>query len=258
MPACLYPATRVLLLVLAVLGLAACTTTPPPIGPAIPIVWRESPNFEVRRPNLVILHHTSSSDVARALAALTSTERKVSAHYLIGRDGKIFQLVDERNRAWHAGVSYWGGQTDINSASIGVELDNTGFESYPDVQIQALLALLSDIKARYRIPTANFIGHGDVAPGRKGDPGALFPWKRLAENGFGLWCDIPDQVVPAGFDFPTGLMALGYNPANPASFGAFLSHFVGSPGAEKDDPMRILGLLYCLLRQKSSEGTASL
>jgi N-acetylmuramoyl-L-alanine amidase len=246
------PAGRgALLAMLASACLAACTTAPVPLGPGIPVTWRASPNFEERRPNLVVLHHTSNDNVNRALATLTSPERKVSAHYLIGRDGKIFQLVDERARAWHAGVSYWGGQTDINSASIGIELDNTGFEPYPEAQIAALLILLADLKARYAIPTANFLGHGDVAPGRKEDPNGFFPWKRLAESGFGLWCDIPDPVLPDGFDIPTALMALGYNPANPSSLGAFRSHFV--PGDEGElGSSRLPGILNCLIRHKSA------
>ncbi|MGE5491747.1 MAG: N-acetylmuramoyl-L-alanine amidase [Actinomycetota bacterium] len=232
--------------------LAACSTVPPPVGTPLPSAWRPSPNFDERRPNLVILHHTSDDTVGEALGTLLSPGKKVSAHYLVGRDGSILQLVDERSRAWHAGVSYWGGQTDINSASIGIELDNNGFEPFPEPLLASLLTLLGDIKARYNIPAANFIGHADVAPGRKDDPSRFFPWKRLADSGFGLWCDEPYPVAPAGFDPATGLMALGYNPANPASFPAFRSHFVGNGEGEDPNPARTQGILHCLLRKKAS------
>lgn len=243
---------KALIAVLATAWLAACTTLPPPVGTTLRAAWRPSPNFDERHPNLVILHHTSDDTVWEALGTLLSPDRKVSAHYLVGRDGLIYQLVDERARAWHAGVSYWGGQTDINSASIGIELDNNGFEPFPEAQITALLALLADLKARYNIPAANFVGHADVAPGRKDDPSRFFPWKRLADSGFGLWCDDPYPVAPAGFDLGTGLMALGYNPANPASILAFRSHFVGDGEGEDPNPARTQGILNCLLRKKAS------
>jgi len=237
---------------LASVFLAACTTTPVPVGTGIPAAWRASPNFDERRPNLVILHHTSDDTVEEAMATLTTPWKKVSAHYLVGRDGRIFQLVDERARAWHAGLSYWGGQTDINSSSIGIELDNNGSEPYPEPQLVALLTLLADIKARYGIPAANFIGHADVAPGRKDDPNGFFPWKRLAEQGFGLWCEAPYPAVPDNFDIPTALMALGYNPANPSSLMAFRSHFVrdGAPG--EPELARTMAILHCLVQRKTA------
>lgn len=233
-------------------SLCACTTTPAPVGPGIPAAWRPSPNFDERRPNLVVIHHTSDDTVDEAMATLTAPARKVSAHYLVGRDGAVIQLVDERARAWHAGVSYWGGQTDINSASIGIELDNNGFEPFPEAQITALLALLADLKARYNLPAANFVGHADVAPGRKDDPSSLFPWKRLAESGFGLWCDGPGVAAPENFDLPTGLMALGYNPANTASLAAFRAHFVREDGVGESELARTASVLACLLRQKAA------
>jgi N-acetylmuramoyl-L-alanine amidase len=142
-----------------------------------------SPNFDQRRPNFVILHQTTNATVDKALATLTDPARKVSAHYLIGRDGKSLQLVDESARAWHAGESRWGGMSDLNSASIGIELDNTGDEPFAEPQITALLALLAELRERYRIPAANVLAHGDVAPTRKVDPAATFPgaaWRRPA------------------------------------------------------------------------------
>jgi N-acetylmuramoyl-L-alanine amidase len=177
------------------LAAAACTPVPPRFTPGVPVTRVASPNFDLRRPQFVILHHTSDDTAARALATLTDPARMVSAHYLVARDGTIYQLVDERDRAWHAGTARWGSDSDINSSSIGIELDNDGAEPYPPAQVRALLALLRDLEARYEIPRENFLGHGDVAPGRKIDPGALFPWKVLADHGFGMWCD--DAVTPA-------------------------------------------------------------
>jgi N-acetylmuramoyl-L-alanine amidase len=201
-----------------------------------------SPSFDQRRPQYVILHHTSNPTAAQALATLTDPERMVSAHYLVARDGTIYQLVDERDRAWHAGTSRWGSDTDINSSSIGIELDNTGFEPYPAAQLEALLALLADIEARHGIPRANFLAHGDVAPGRKVDPSADFPWKVLAQHGFGAWCDAP-AVAPAPSVTPAqagaqssdaDLLALfGYDVADPeAATRAFNRHFM----ALEDEP----------------------
>ena len=216
------------------------------------VSWQRSPNFDQRRPNLVIIHHTSNSTSEQALRTLTSPERKVSAHYLIDRDGSIVQLVSESDRAWHAGLSWWGGITDVNSSSIGIELDNTGSEPFADAQIDALLALLTDIRQRYPIPAANFIGHADVAPTRKDDPSPLFPWARLAAAGFGLWCDSPLAPAPDGFDLTLALAALGYDMATPdAALRVFHHHYFGgdeAPSAEQEN-----ALAYCLLQQKGGE-----
>jgi N-acetylmuramoyl-L-alanine amidase len=221
-----------------------------PVRTTLPGEWIASPNFGERRPNFVVLHHTTNATVERALRTLTDPRREVSSHYLIGRDGRLYQLVDERQRAWHAGASYWGGNTDLNSSSIGIELDNTGDEAFPDVQIEILLKLLGDLKARYGIPAANFIGHGDVAPGRKDDPSRWFPWRRLAEHGFGLWCDAPLDGEP--IEPLTGLQAFGYDISRPeAAIAAFRRRFTGQEStAELDIGER--GLLRCLLAKKRS------
>src|SRR5690606_37171317 len=153
-----------------------------------------------RRPGYVILHHTTNDDVERALRTLTDPAREVSAHYVIARTGEVYQLVDERHRAWHAGRSQWGGDYDLNSSSIRIELDNSGDEPFPSAQIDALLRLLADIRSRYGLPPANVLAHADVAPGRKVDPSAWFPWRLLAQHGFGLWCDPPFPPAPEGFD----------------------------------------------------------
>jgi N-acetylmuramoyl-L-alanine amidase len=229
--------------------LVACA--PPPSGQGGGALWQPSPNFDQRRPNFVILHQTSNDSAAKALATLTDPRRKVSAHYLVGRDGAVVQLVDESARAWHAGDSWWGGLSDLNSASIGVELDNTGDEPFAEAQIVALLALLDELRTRHRIPAANFLGHGDVAPGRKVDPSRLFPWQRLAQRGFGLWCESAAAAPPAGFDALLGLRALGYDITAPAvARQAFRRHFLASDD-DTDLASGEQALLHCLLRQKA-------
>lgn len=122
-----------------------------------------------------------------ALRALCDPEREVSAHYLISRTGTIYQLVDEDRRAWHAGAGAWAGVTDVNSRSIGIELDNTGFEPFPEPLMAALEALLFDIMRRHAIPPQRVIGHSDMAPGRKIDPGPRFDWRRLALKKLSVW-----------------------------------------------------------------------
>jgi N-acetylmuramoyl-L-alanine amidase len=221
----------------------------PRLGSAAAI-WRPSPNFEPRRANYVILHHTSSDTLERALGVLTHPFSGVSSHYLVGRDGQVLQLVDESQRAWHAGASTWGGQTDMNSASIGIELDNTGNEPFPSVQIDALIALLEDIRHRHAIPRANVLAHADIAPERKSDPGVLFPWRQLAQAGFGLWCDPPWPSPPEGFDAHFGLAALGYDTRHPAAaITAFKRRFAPND-TDADLNTENRALIYCLLRAK--------
>lgn len=224
--------------------LAACAPLPQRAG--IPTLWEPSPNFDERRPSFVVIHHTSSDTVADALRTLTSPRAQVSAHYLVARDGSIVQLVDERSRAWHAGESRWGSSFDVNSASIGIELDNNGREPYPQMQVDALLRLLSDLRQRYRLPSANFLGHSDVAPRRKPDPGPLFPWRTLAAGGFGLWCDPPYPEPPPGFDPTMGLRAIGYDIRQfDAAFAAYRMHYTpDEPATELTERDR--ALIYCL------------
>lgn len=227
--------------------LAACA--PLPSGQGRGALWQPSPNFDQRRPNFVILHQTTNDNVGQALATLTNPERRVSAHYLIGRDGSVLQLVDEAARAWHAGESRWGSLSDLNSASIGIELDNTGEEEFAEPQILALLALLDELRRRHAIPAANYLAHGDVAPTRKVDPSRRFPWRRLAAQGFGLWCDAPPAAAPAGFDAQLGLQALGYDVAVPAAArAAFRRHFLAQDGEAELAPEE-QALLHCLLQQ---------
>ena len=242
------PRAFLLALTLPSLLLSACA--PLPVRTGLPVEVRPSPSFGERRPSYVVLHHTSNRDAARAVVTLTRQSSGVSAHYLVARDGRIVYMVDERLRAWHSGESYWGGNRDINSASIGIEIDNDGAEPYPEPQIEALLALLADLKARWSIPAANFVGHGDVAPGRKVDPGANFPWKRLAGRGFGLWCEPPYDPVPAGTDDALLLSALGYDVSNlPAARGAFKRRY---RAVESTAPLteEERGMAQCLLKKR--------
>ncbi|PLK27006.1 N-acetylmuramoyl-L-alanine amidase [Novosphingobium sp. TH158] len=145
-----------------------------------------SPNFNARAlpVSMVVLHYTGMQSADEALERLCSEEAGVSAHYLIDEDGTVTQMVAEENRAWHAGKSFWRGITDVNSASVGIELVNPGHEfgyrDFPNAQIEALLPLLADIKRRHGISRSNVVGHSDIAPTRKEDPGELFPWERLA------------------------------------------------------------------------------
>lgn len=239
-------------LVISLLACAACA--PLPTGTVERPFEMPSPNFNERRPNYIVLHQTSNDDAARALRTLTSPDRAVSAHYLVDRDGLIYRLVDESKRAWHAGASYWGGQTDLNSTSIGIELDNNGEEPFPQVQITALLDLLRDVQMRNSIPPANVIGHGDIAPQRKVDPSALFPWHRLAEAGFGLWCRNPTpEDTPMG-DTMLGLQSLGYDVSDPqAALVAFRRHFLGDALSIELSPQEQT-LLHCLVIERRANG----
>jgi N-acetylmuramoyl-L-alanine amidase len=236
--------------------LAGCvTTTGLPTYTQLPVIERPSVNFGVRRPNFVILHHTADESAEDSLRTLTMRRFEVSSHYLIGRDGRLYYLVDELARAWHAGEGYWGGTTDLNSASIGIELDNNGQEPFAEPMIATLLQLLDEIKARYKIPTANFLAHGDIMPGRKVDPSRFFPWKRLAERGFGLWCEPPYPVVPEAVSDALLLSAFGYDVTNMrATVAAFRRRFFGTENA---DALTVTdrGLLQCLIERKRNGGT---
>jgi len=194
-----------------------------------------SPNFNARTapPDMIVLHYTGMPTGEAALARLCDPEAKVSAHYLVEEDGRIFALAPEERRAWHAGVSFWRGETDINGASIGIEIVNPGHEfgyrPFPAVQVAAVTELLGDIRARWTIPDARILGHSDVAPDRKEDPGELFPWKALAEAGHGLWAEpppAPGAALVEGdegagvFTLQAGLTRLGYDSAPSGAFDA--------------------------------------
>lgn len=150
------------------------------------IVDTPSPNFNDRQLpiSILVMHYTGMIDGASAIRRLTDEEAGVSAHYVVNEDGTVLQLVDEGKRAWHAGASYWRGITDVNSASIGIEIVNPGHEfgyrPFPDDQVASVVRLTHEILKRHDIPRSNVVGHSDVAPARKQDPGELFPWEKLA------------------------------------------------------------------------------
>lgn len=188
--------------------------------------WAGTTNFNMRKPNFVIIHHTAQNSCDQTLKTFTLPRTQVSAHYVICKDGMVHHMLNDYLRAWHGGVSKWGNLTDVNSASIGIEIDNNGFEPFTGYQISSLLRLLDTLKKRYAIPAANFIGHADIAPTRKNDPNIYFPWKVLADRGFGLWYDTAGVVVPEGFSALQGLRIVGYDVSDStAALLAFKRHF---------------------------------
>jgi N-acetylmuramoyl-L-alanine amidase len=190
--------------------------------------WVGTTNFNLRKPNFVIIHHTAQNSCEQTLKTFTLPRTSVSAHYVICKDGTIYHMLNDYLRAWHAGVGKWGNMTDINSTSIGIELDNNGFDPFDGRQISSLMILLDTLKARHNIPAANFIGHSDIAPTRKVDPNIYFPWKQLSEKGFGLWYDDTTGVeIPEYFDHLQGLRLIGYDVRDTtAAIRAFKRHFV--------------------------------
>lgn len=158
-------------------------------GAAMQIIDAPSPNFNNRAlpVDMIVIHYTGMQTGAAALERMRDPAAKVSAHYMIEEDGRVFRLVTEDKRAWHAGVSHWQGVDDINSCSIGIELVNPGHEwgyrPFPEAQMQALVDLIADIRGRHAIPNNRIVGHSDVAPGRKQDPGELFDWARVRALG---------------------------------------------------------------------------
>ncbi len=175
----------------------------PSFSPNSPLVSRVlvSPNWDARTgsADMILLHYTGMRSAEAALRRLCEPSARVSSHYVVMEDGEIYQLVPESERAWHAGISSWEGETDINSRSIGIEISNPGhdlgYPDFPDAQVAAVVALCRDVMARRHIPAARVLAHSDVAPARKPDPGEKFPWRRLADAGIGLWVE-PTEIVP--------------------------------------------------------------
>lgn len=215
-------------------------TLPPDSLPPTPY-WVGTVNFNLRKPNYVIIHHTAQDSTAQTLQTFTLPKAQVSAHYVIGRDGRVYHMLSDYLRAWHAGVARWGGVTDINSVSVGIELDNNGREPFAEAQLTSLLKILGYLKRSYNIPAANFIGHGDIAPTRKSDPSAFFPWQKLATRGYGLWYDAAVLTDTTAAPFATdslgrplpgltpreALRIIGYDTQDPsAAILAFKRHFV--------------------------------
>jgi N-acetylmuramoyl-L-alanine amidase len=193
-----------------------------------------SPNFDDRAlpVTMLVLHYTGMADAASAIAALTSPESKVSSHYVVTEDGQVLRLVEENKRAWHAGRSFWRGITDVNSASIGIEIVNPGHElgyrPFPEEQMAALIPLVAEIVGTYGITPSNVVGHSDVAPARKIDPGELFDWERLARHGLALPRPAKNLADPHWTDggFLLALNRFGYDVADgPAAVRAFQRRF---------------------------------
>lgn len=235
---------RFVLIALCAAALAACAHAPPRNQMA---QWVPSPNYNERRATLIVIHYTEQDSVQQSLRTLRTRNSggRVSSHYLIGRDGALYQLVADEHRAWHAGAGSWGTISDVNSASIGIELDNDGASPFPLAQIDALLRLLDDLCTRHGIPRSHIIGHADMAPTRKIDPGALFPWKRLADAGFGVWPAADAGPPPEGFDALRALRLLGYPMDDPAAaVRAFRLRYRGVDGGALDEEdLRILHAL---------------
>jgi N-acetylmuramoyl-L-alanine amidase len=239
----------------------------------------QSPNFDERaggaKPGFIILHYTGMPTETLALEKLCDPAPtqggRVSAHYFIRENGEVIQLVDDSQRAWHAGVSFWSGITDMNSHSIGIEIANPGHEfgyrPFHDAQIGSVVKLCRDLMQKYAIPPAHVLGHSDIAPERKDDPGELFPWESLAAQGVGVWPDVTAMDMDAAADMndfsevlPELLSAYGYNPTadNGALVRAFHRHFYperfldgGSP--EQADSSTITRLLALLRAAHSSK-----
>ncbi|MEB2781515.1 N-acetylmuramoyl-L-alanine amidase [Algoriphagus sp. C2-6-M1] len=208
--------------------------------------WVGTTNFSIRKPNYVIIHHTAQDSLAQTITTFTLSRTQVSSHYVVGRDGEIVQMLNDYLRSWHAGRGRWGNDTDLNSASIGIELDNNGSEPFTTAQIESLVVLLKRLKWKYGIPTGNFIGHSDIAPSRKVDPSTYFPWKKLADEGFGLWYDedvvFPiltfqdnssiaientDSIAENRLDPVLALRIIGYDVSDPkAAMRSFKLHFI--------------------------------
>ena len=214
--------------------------------------WVGTTNFDLRKPNFVVIHHTAQNSCEQTLKTFTLERTKVSAHYVICKDGTIHHMLNDYMRAWHGGISKWGNNSDLNSSSIGIELDNNGFEPFDSAQINSLLLLLAQLKENYKIPDANFIGHADIAPKRKVDPNIQFPWILLAQKGYGLWFE-PDAKysLPASISIPFALAMVGYDIKDTtAALLAFKRHFRADSSAVVTENDR--SVLFQLIQNKLS------
>jgi N-acetylmuramoyl-L-alanine amidase len=221
------------------------------------IIERASPNVNDRPADttidMVILHYTGMKTGKAALDRLCDRDAKVSAHYLIDEDGTTYRMVAEERRAWHAGFSHWSGAVDINDRSIGIEIVNPGHEfgyrTFPEAQMEAVEELLAQIVARHRISPARVVGHSDIAPTRKQDPGELFDWRRLADKGLSIWPAEPGDTIEMA-DARRYLSDIGYDPDAPLAdvVTAFQRRFVPADvsGALDDKTRAIITAVHAL------------
>jgi len=236
------------------------------------MIERPSTNFDDRNGapiDILLMHYTGMPDAAGALDRLCDPDVPVSAHYLVDEDGSIYRMVEEQHRAWHAGVSFWAGETDINARSVGIEIVNPGHEwgyrDFPKTQMQSVIELSKDIVARHGIPQHRVIAHSDVAPTRKEDPGEKFDWALLAAHGLGLWLD-PGNFAPGEalsedgwLELRAALTAFGYQTDAQGAPGEALKSVVQA-FQRHYDPMqlhqqadsRTLSLIQALLSEKQS------
>ena len=215
---------------------------------------RPSPNYDERPPgtpiDMLVIHYTGMENAEAAIERLCDPDAEVSAHYMIDEDGSIIQLVEEDYRAWHAGEGYWRGHRDINARSIGIELVNTGhqfgYRPFAESQMRRLETMALDIVRRHQIPARNVVGHSDVAPRRKEDPGELFDWFRIFDFGVGVW---PERASDCEIDDDEAthlLQAFGYETVDlAATLKAFQCHFRPANINGKLDE-ETAGLLKCL------------
>jgi N-acetylmuramoyl-L-alanine amidase len=243
---------QIILPLAAAMLLSACATTAP--QQQNPLAhWSPSANYDMRKPRMIVLHATEMDSFTGALTVLKSANAggRVSAHYLIAEDGQIHQLVADSARAWHAGAARWHGMNDINSVSLGIELDNDGIEPFSPKQIDALLILLADLCKRHNILRSAIVGHSDIAPSRKQDPGIQFPWQQLAEAGFGVWYSENLVEPPPEFNPELALASIGYDVRDiSAAIRAFHRHYRAMQSNTLDELDR--KILYYLIHSDAS------
>ena len=238
------------------------------------IIERPSPNHGPRvagtAVDILLLHYTDMARAEDAVERLCDPTAAVSAHYVVAEDGRVWQLVPEDRRAWHAGVAWWAGEGDINSRSIGVEIANPGhshgYRRFPDTQMAALEALCRGLLRRHPIPPHRVLGHSDVSPGRKIDPGHLFDWRRLAASGIGFWPADPPPAFLSAQETVALLARIGYrtegdapdHPVNRAALWAFRRRWCGC-GLDQPFDDRMAGMLAAVAAhvEKAEKGVAS-
>ena len=213
------------------------------MGEALKI--RRSPNFDERPDDvpvdMLVFHYTGMQSAELALDRMCDSVAEVSAHYLIEEDGSTWSMVDENKRAWHAGVAHWRGHTNINARSVGIEIVNPGHEfgycDFPDVQMNSVIELALNVLSCHPIPVRNVVGHSDVAPTRKSDPGEYFDWERLGRLGIGLWPSAADHLEQDLCALSEALVRIGYDVTNfPMALKAFQRHYRPTRVTGRIDP----------------------